>query len=69
MKYSITKFQIFLLKYIARKIVIQSHHHKTNIITYYKILNKAAEEEFIEDNKTTLDDFLKECHNLSLKKE
>jgi len=68
-KYGITKFQIWLLKKIAKRITIQSHMHKENIITYYKIMYDAARSEFTEDNKPTLDGFLKECHQISLYRE
>lgn len=66
MRYRITTFQIMLLEWIAKKIVIQSDQHKSNIIRYYKILTDAARDQFSEDNKITLDDFLTECHQKSL---
>ncbi len=66
MKYKITKLQIKILKWIARKIVVQSYCHENNIIMYYKIVTDAAREEFREDNKFTLDHFLSECHRKSL---
>ena len=69
MKYKITKLQIIILKWIAKKIVIQSHHHRENIIVYYEILTEAARGQFTEDNKLTLDSFLYECHKQSLIKE
>ena len=67
MNYEMTCFQKCLLKWIAKKIVIQSHLHKANIINYYHILNEAVREQFNEDNKPTLESFLKECHEESLK--
>ncbi len=66
MRYKITNTQLFILKWIAKKIVIQSYDHKYNIIDYYRVLNDAARDEFREDNKPTLDDFLSECHKISL---
>ncbi len=66
MNYYITNFQIKVLKWLAKKVVIQSNAHKDNIITYYRILAKAAQEEFREDTKYTLDAFLIECHKASL---
>jgi len=66
MRYKITRFQTSILKWIARKIVIQSHRHKTNIITYYRVLADAARDEFREDNGITLNSFLIECHSESL---
>lgn len=59
--------QLFILSWIAKKIVIQSWHHKENIIAYYKVLTDAARKEFREDNKPTLDCFLSECHKQALK--
>lgn len=62
-----TNFQIKILKWIAKKIVIQSSYHQNNIIQYYKIIAEAATNEFREDNKITMDSFLIECHERSLK--
>jgi hypothetical protein len=67
MNYCITYFQKRLLRWIAKKIVIQSHCHKDNIIAYYEILVEAARKQFNEDNKPTLDCFLVECHQKALK--
>jgi len=67
MNFQITKLQIRILKWIAEKIVIQSHHHQNNIIEYYKILADAAREEFREDNDASLNSFLTECFKKSLK--
>jgi len=66
MRYAITKFQIAILDWIARKIVVQSHRHETNIIEYYKVLSRAARDEFREDNKYTLDSFLEDCFKKSI---
>lgn len=62
------RIQKWLLKKIAGNIVIQSQHHKRNITEFYSILVEAARKEFREDNKITLDDFLKECHQEALNK-
>jgi hypothetical protein len=51
-------FYKIILKYICRRLVIQGHSHKANISEYYGIMYQAAAEEFTEDNKPTLDDFL-----------
>jgi predicted ATPase len=56
----------FLLKYICRRIVIQGHNHKSNIIEYFSILADAVKEEFTEDNNVTLNEFLSVCHKISL---
>ena len=68
MNYRITKFQYRVLAWIAKKLVIQSHEHQRNITIYYRIINDAARDQFREDNKPTLDDFLEECHRDSLEK-
>ena len=64
--YRITKLQVRILRWIVRKLVIQSHEHQRNITEYYRILVDAAREEFREDNRATLDHFLKECHDTAL---
>lgn len=56
------------LRRIAKLTVIQGNHRQ-RIIGFYGILIKAAREEFTEDNKATLDDFLRECHEEALSKE
>lgn len=67
MQFKITNLQLRILHWIAKNIVRQSHNHKKNIIDYYRVIADAARDEFTEDNKLTLDDFLKECHEDSLK--
>jgi hypothetical protein len=52
-----------LLMWICRKLVKQGSLHRPRIITYYRIMREAAESEFTEDNKPTLDAFLRECHS------
>ena len=56
-----TDFQKWLLRRMARKIVIQGNH-RSRIIEFYRILLYAARTEFREDNDVTLNDFLEECH-------
>ena len=58
-----TKFKLFLLEWICKSIVIQGPNHRNNIITYYKVIRDAAIEEFTEENESSLDSFLKECHS------
>ncbi len=60
-----TKLQVWLLKKIVKQVVIQGYH-KRRIIEFYGILVDAARNEFTEDNKPTLDCFLKECHQEAL---
>ncbi|KKM26157.1 hypothetical protein LCGC14_1587660 [marine sediment metagenome] len=54
------------LQKICEKAVIQGNH-KERIIAYYVELVRAARKEFYEDNKPTLDAFLTECFQESLK--
>lgn len=65
---AITKFQIWVLKRIAKRIVLQSQYHQDNITIYYKIMADAAQKEFREDNRPTLHGFLTECHEDALKR-
>ena len=46
-------------------VVVRQGAHKERIIAYYRILLRAAQEEFTEDNDATLRDFLEECHRES----
>lgn len=62
MKYRITKLQKWLLKRIARSLVIQSHCQRENIIEYFKIIWVEAHREFYEDNYPTLAGFMEDCY-------
>jgi hypothetical protein len=64
---SMTKIEKWFLKRIAKKVVIQGNH-KNEIIKFYGFLIKTARNEFTEDNKYSLDSFLKECHLEALNK-
>lgn len=55
------------LEKIAKTTVTQGYYHRQNIISFYKTLIDAARKEFTEDNKTSLDSFLRECHEEALK--
>ena len=55
------------LKKIAKEEVQQGPSHKYNIIDMYTIIRKMAANEFTEDNVPTLNHFLKECFEESLK--
>lgn len=52
---------VLILKNICKRIVKQGYLHQARITAYYKIMREAAEKEFTEDNKPTLDAFLQEC--------
>lgn len=56
-----SKAFIWALKFLCRRIVKQGSTHKNNMIIYYRILWEAAENEFTEDNRPTLEAFLTEC--------
>ncbi len=53
------------LRKIFKRNVIQSEHHESNIKEMYKLLREACEEQFTEDNRATLDNFLSECFSRS----
>ena len=65
-----TMFYLWVLKKITAKLVQSSANssHEDNITLYYMIMYNAAQLEFNEDNKTTLDSFLTECFEESCKK-
>lgn len=62
-----TKFEKWMLRRIVKRLVIQSPCHPTNISDYYRIIQEAAQSEFFEDNKPTLDDFLRSRFEASLR--
>jgi len=51
------------------KCVKQGFDHEDKIIELYRMIRKAAQNEFVEDNDVILDSFLKECFNNSIKQE
>lgn len=55
----------YILVRAAKAAVVQGDH-KRRIIDFYSILVDAARREFTEDNKVTLDSFLRECHQEAL---
>ena len=57
-----TRFQKWILNRISRDLVIQGPEHQARITEYYEIMHRAARKEFVEDNRSTLDNFLRECH-------
>ena len=60
------KLQIWILRKIAKQVVLQGRH-KEKIIYFYGVLVAAARDEFTEDNKQTIDNFLTECHEIAVK--
>jgi hypothetical protein len=57
----------WLLKRIIRKQVIQGTDHHVRITNLYRMIRLACEDEFTEDNTPTLNAFLKDCFDESLK--
>ncbi len=55
------------LKRICAKAVIQGPQHQNRMTRYFRIMVEAARENFNEDNKPTLDEFLRECFEDALK--
>lgn len=67
MKFKITKFQIFILTWIARKIVVRSEHRQNNIICFFEILNEEAKKEIMHmDGGKYTRVFLTDCFEKSL---
>lgn len=58
---SLDRLVSLILRKLCGKLVVQGHCHKAYITEYYRIMREAAEREFTEDNKPTLDAFLQEC--------
>lgn len=57
----------FILEKICKFLVIQGYHHQSNIEKYYKIMGKAIDEQFTEDNCFTRDEFSSKCFKKSLR--
>lgn len=55
------------MRRIIRREVRQGHDHDRRITNLYRMVRKAAREEFYEDNDPTLNQFLTECFEASLK--
>jgi hypothetical protein len=63
----VNKLIQFGLRNICRDLVRQSNDHKPLVIEYYKFMREAAQQEFTDDSKFTVDSFLEECFQESLK--
>jgi hypothetical protein len=59
--------QWFLRRLIARE-CRQGYNHREKITNLYKEIRIACEREFFEDNTITLNSFLSEMHEKSLRK-
>jgi hypothetical protein len=62
------KFERWFLNRVFQKQVRQGYKHQENITELYTMIREAAEKEFNEDNVPTLNSFLTECFELSLRK-
>ena len=63
-----TKFEQWFLRRVIRKEVRRGYDHDLRITQLYTAIREAAEQEFTEDNVPTLNDFLTEQFNHSLRK-
>ena len=61
----LNRFELWMLNRILKKTVIQGGHHG-RITLLLSMLVYHARAEYTEDNKVTLDDFLKECFDDAL---
>ena len=55
------------LQKLAKAAVLQGNDHQGRMTEFYATLNRAARLEFYEDNCYTLEHFLRECFEKSLK--
>ena len=61
-----TRFEKWFIKRIFEREVQQGYDHDKKIMNLYRMVHRAALKEFREDNKPTLDDFLREQFEKSL---
>lgn len=66
-KSRISKFDKLILKLLFKKYVKQDNSHEYRIIEMYKMIREASRNEFIEDSNASLNSFLQECFDKSLK--
>lgn len=60
-----TRFQQWMLRGIVRDVVRQDGYQEQKITQLYAQIREAAEREYYEDNKPTIDSFLTELFNRS----
>ena len=60
-----SKLELWFIKRIIKRQVLQGAHRR-RIFNLYAMIVDAARDEFKEDNKPTLDSFLKEIHQEAL---
>jgi hypothetical protein len=66
LKHNITRLQHKVLEGIFRRLVVQGHTHRLNIVEVLRLLAQASREEFSEDNDATQHAFLRECFDEAL---
>ena len=59
-------FRMWILKGILSDVVRQDYNHKEKITALFECIVASARNEFNEDNKETIDNFLHECFEDSL---
>lgn len=64
-----TVFERWFMKRIIKREVRQGYDHALRITLLYTMIREASENEFTEDNVPTLNHFLTERFNFSLRKE
>jgi hypothetical protein len=64
-----TVFERWFMKRIIKREVRQGYDHALRITLLYAMIREASENEFTEDNVPTLNHFLTERFNFSLRKE
>lgn len=63
----LSRFQLWLLRWLIGKVVYQGQHHGDRIIALYRLIGERAQEVFYEDYVFTLNEYLGECfHNAQL---
>jgi len=65
---TLSKFEVWALRKIFAKAVVQGLSHKANIRQIFRLVNEAAIDEFTEDNTPTLDSYLREQFEASLER-
>jgi hypothetical protein len=63
-----TKFEQWFLRRVIRKEVRQGYDHAQKITNLYTMIRVAAEQEFTEDNVVTMNSYLTEWFEKSLRK-
>lgn len=59
------KFIWWLLRKIVRKLIIQGPLQLHNTVTYFQIFREEFEKYYSEDNKPTIDEYLKNGLNIA----